>query len=510
MAGMGSQQTCRLMAGAITLALVLGAVGLVAATPARAGLPSDTQNAAQVAIGQGYRTGVAVLDLKTGAYTGAGDDTGPFASESVAKVLIAIQLLLTGQMTGATASTAYEMITESDDDDADALYGLAGGDELVTVVAAHYGITDVGNPPASPGWWGNTEITAKGITQLYAAIAKDPTVGPWLLNAMAHATVYGADGTYQFFGIPSATTGAAVKQGWGDDGDDSPNAVFDTTGYVASGRYAVAILTDGPPDTYGATISDVVTAQAKALMPTGTIDDPAQHNPTLGGVRAVSIGSTVRISGTAHDPDSAAPLAVTVTDAGHTIAAGTTGAGGGFVIPFPASDGHHSYLVTAHNVGEGTGDATTTTAVVHVDGDPSGTVTSVSADVGQIRITGTETDPNLTAGQTPRLTVSVDDQAAVTTPATPSGGSDAVSGTYDIAVPASPGTHRVTVTYLATGDGTRVTEGTWTAVVAAPPRQEPRISVAGFDLVSVLVLALGGVLIAVAHRRRHSRRPVRD
>ena len=60
---------------------------------------------------------------------------------------------------------------------------------------------------------------------------------------------YGADGTYQFFGMPSATTGAAIKQGWGDDGDDSPNADFNSTGYVDGGNYAVAILTDGrrPP-----------------------------------------------------------------------------------------------------------------------------------------------------------------------------------------------------------------------------------------------------------------------
>jgi hypothetical protein len=238
-------------AGTLLAALVVGAcLPLVFAAPAAADLVSDVQAAAQVATDQGYRTGVAALDLRTGKYLSGGEDTAPFASESVAKVLIATQLLATGQMTGATGATAYEMITHSDDDAANALYGLAGGDDVINLVAARYQIPFLGTPPDEPGWWGSTEITAKGMVYLYAAIARDPTVGPWLMNAMAHTTEYGADGTYQFFGIPSATTGAAIKQGWGDDGDDSPNAVFNSTGYVDNDEYAVAILTDGSPWTY--------------------------------------------------------------------------------------------------------------------------------------------------------------------------------------------------------------------------------------------------------------------
>jgi hypothetical protein len=216
----------------LLIAVVLGAgLPLIFVPPAAADLVTDVQAAAQVATDQGYRTGVATLNLRTGEYLGAGADTAPFASESVAKVLIATELLATGQMTGGTEATAYQMITQSDDD-ADALYGLAGGDDVINLVAARYDIPFLGTPPELSGWWGNTEITAKGMVYLYAAIARDPTVGPWLMNAMAHATEYGADGTYQYFGIPSATTAAAIKQGWGDDGDDSPDAVFNSTGYV--------------------------------------------------------------------------------------------------------------------------------------------------------------------------------------------------------------------------------------------------------------------------------------
>jgi len=258
--------------GIVLAAAVAAAVLPPSADAATAGSLNDrVAAAAAVATGQGYRTGVAVLDLKTGAYYGAGGDTESFASESVVKVLIAAELLATGQMSGQTETTAYQMITESDDDDADALYGLAGGDEVINDVAERYDIPFLGSPPEQAGWWGNTEINAKGMVYLYAAIAKDPVVGPWLINAMAHTSEYGADGTYQLFGIPSATTGAAVKQGWGDDGDDSPNAVFNSTGYVDDDRYAVAILTDGSPSTYGDTISAMLTQQAKTLMPGGEL-----------------------------------------------------------------------------------------------------------------------------------------------------------------------------------------------------------------------------------------------
>jgi hypothetical protein len=269
-------------AAAVFLALfgVLTLRAPAASATAPTSLASAATSAAALATSPGYRTGIGVLDLQTGQYTGAGEDTEWFASESVVKVMIAARLLATGQMTGSTAMIAYQMITQSDDDDANALYGLFGGADVLQWAESYFHIPDLGAPPADLAWWGSTEITAKGLDYLYAAIAKDPEIGPWLMNAMAHTTQYAADGTDQFFGIPSATTGAAVKQGWGDDGLDTPNAVFNTTGYVDNDRYAVAILTDG------AAISALVTGEAQQLMPNGTIDDPAAHDPTVSAARA--------------------------------------------------------------------------------------------------------------------------------------------------------------------------------------------------------------------------------
>jgi len=112
--------------GAVGVGL-LGVLGVLApgvpaaAAAAPTSLASSASAAAALATSKGYRTGIAVLDLQTGRYAGAGEDTEQFASESVVKVMIAARLLATGQMTGSTEATAYEMITESDDDDANAL-----------------------------------------------------------------------------------------------------------------------------------------------------------------------------------------------------------------------------------------------------------------------------------------------------------------------------------------------------------------------------------------------------
>jgi hypothetical protein len=455
----------------IRLAVILALCGwmVFSATPASAAssaadtttqssTQTDAQSAAQLATADGYRTGIAVLNLQTGQYTGAGEDTGSFASESVAKVLIATELLLSGQMAGSTETTAYQMITQSDDADADALYGLAGGDNVINLVAAHYDIPFLGTPPSQPGWWGNTEINAKGMVYLYAAIAKDPTVGPWLMNAMAHATEFGADGTYQFFGIPAATTGAAIKQGWGDDGDDSPNAVFNSTGYVDNGHFAVAILTDGSPSTYGATISAMVTAEAKALMPNGQLDDPAEHNPVLSAPVITSVGSTVQITGTAADPDAAgAPVPIQIKQGARVIATGSTGAGGVFDIKFLAVDGAHTFTVTADNLGEGTANTSIDAAAIVVNGDPRGHVLSVAGGTGQLTIRGQEMDPNLAPGEAATLTVAVNGQPAIT---------ERANANYDVVLPAPTGHDQVSIVYVHSDDGQNVAEGRWWVTVA--------------------------------------------
>jgi hypothetical protein len=257
-------------------------------------------DAARYGPARGYHVGLAVFDTARGRIYGGGDATGAFASESVVKVMIANRLLVQGRMRGTTARRAYKMITQSDDAIATSFYPSVGGDGLILWIKRRYKVWDLGSRPSAPGWWGNTHITPRGLVRYYARVRRDARAGPWLLNAMHHATPYGSDGTYQFFGLPQATTGAAIKQGWGDDYENGPaNADFNTTGFVNDNRYAVAILGRGPIGSYGAAIRNMLTRTAQLLLPGGHFPDPVpgvgslstSRGKTAGGLRIAVHGS---------------------------------------------------------------------------------------------------------------------------------------------------------------------------------------------------------------------------
>jgi hypothetical protein len=286
------------LAGASGLALMIGLLTAVtAAGPADASVSSQAASAVNYAHQHGYRSSVAVLDTQTGTFTGAGDYTSYYASESVMKVFIATRLLMTGQMSGWNATTAYKMITQSDDASANALYGRAGGDGVITWIKQALDIPNLGAPPLRSGWWGGTRITAAGMATFYNKVRHRPAIWNWLGNAMHHATTYGSDGTFQFFGIPSATTGAAVKQGWGGD-DAAWQPAYNSTGLVNGDRYAVVILTQG--GSYGG-IPGMVTAEARLLLPGGKVVSP---NDPVGRINTWKLhGRYLSVTGWAFDPN---------------------------------------------------------------------------------------------------------------------------------------------------------------------------------------------------------------
>jgi hypothetical protein len=218
----------------------------------------------------GYHIGIAVYDRSTGQTFTAGAADDRFVSASVVKVLIAARLLATGRMHGAVAALAYRMITQSDNDAADRLYPLAGGATLVRWVKRRYHVWDLGVPTGHRGEWGLTRITARGLVHVYAALAADRRVGPWLLAAMHHAHRYSSAGEYQFWGLPSATRNPAVKQGWNLA---AGHANVNTTGFVDHDRYAVVILTRGRPATYGHPIFSMITRVARLALPGGRFPD---------------------------------------------------------------------------------------------------------------------------------------------------------------------------------------------------------------------------------------------
>lgn len=309
----------------LSLAGLLAVSGVVALGPAPSAQAATRAavltTASTYARAHGYHVGIAVLDTTTRHVYGSGYATGTFASESVVKVFIATRLLVTGRMHGTTRTRAYKMITQSDDAIASALYGAVGGDGLINWIKLHYHEPDLGSPPSRANWWGNTHIRPVGLVRLYAKLKADRRVGPWLLNAMHHATRHGSDGQYQFFGIPSASPGAAIKQGWGADYDDwSRSADFNTTGFVAHDRYAVAILARGPRRSYGARISAMLTAVARLLLPNGSFPDPI---PTLSRLSALSGrdggGTAVTITGTDFTGVRAVQFGATPARSFHTL-----------------------------------------------------------------------------------------------------------------------------------------------------------------------------------------------
>jgi hypothetical protein len=222
--------------------------------------------AAAYGAAHGERVGIAVYDRSTGAYYGAGEDTAQFRSGSVFKVFIAIELLHSGQMNDPdTERLAHKMITQSDDAAANELYFQVGGPDVVYRVEDLYGISGMDRTPDTQ-YWGKTRITPQAMAELYQHLAVDPVAGPWLMDAMAHATELGSDGVDQFFGIPSVAGDWRVKQGWMNrDGRASIN----TTGYIGHDRYIVVILSQGPAAGYLTDDTRVITAMTKLLLPGG-------------------------------------------------------------------------------------------------------------------------------------------------------------------------------------------------------------------------------------------------
>ncbi|MBX6750885.1 MAG: serine hydrolase [Micromonosporaceae bacterium] len=230
--------------------------------------------AAQAAGEAGHaHTAVALLDLQTGVLYGAGDIDETYASASVMKVFIAARLLVDGHAdTPRVRDLMWRMITLSDDVAADELYNLAGAENLVPWIADHYGISGLA-PTNRPGWWGLTRITARSMVDFYAAVAADPVVAPWLMDAMAQTESVGADGFYQHFGLPSAAASWRVKQGWMCCLEGFTR--MHSTGYIDNDRYAVALLAAGPPSMYTDGGPQTLTAMARALLPNGTVPTSA-------------------------------------------------------------------------------------------------------------------------------------------------------------------------------------------------------------------------------------------
>lgn len=228
-----------------------------------------------VAAGRFWRVAVALYDRATGTFYGAGDIEVGYRAASVVKTLIAARLLRAGpagggSLTSGDWSDLWKMITCSDNNAADRLWWRSGGYQgVIWWVKNTYGISGL-SESERPNAWGTTWITARGLALFYNAVAEDPGVAPWLLNAMAHANPNCGN---QMWGLPVAASNWAVKQGWVCcwKNPAEPQTRLHSTGYVEGYRYVAVLLTEGPQSLYFGAGRSYVTAMARALLPGGHV-----------------------------------------------------------------------------------------------------------------------------------------------------------------------------------------------------------------------------------------------
>lgn len=215
-------------------------------TPQQSQALAERVQAAARRVVPGTKIGMEVYDRDTDTVVTSLDATQTFASMSVVKLLIAVDVLARDNWAlpdSGTQSRITRMLSTSDDAIASSFWVAGGGPSIITRDVSLMGLTST-KPPATSGEWGDTKITAKDMVTVYRYVEDTlPDDAQNLLyNAMYHASQTAADGTDQYFGIPDGMPGStwAIKQGWGSSG---PTAYYNTTGLLGTdARYVVIVL----------------------------------------------------------------------------------------------------------------------------------------------------------------------------------------------------------------------------------------------------------------------------
>lgn len=208
--------------------------------------------------------GAVVYDRTTGQELLSYKADRQFRSASLVKLLIAVVLLDRGADEDDRTRIA-RMLSMSDDDIASALWTRHGGPALVTRAVSLMGLRAT-EPPEEPGKWGQVRLTARDMVRVYQYVMDSlpPADHTLIVDALAKAPEYAADGFRQHFGIPDGLDIQwAIKQGWGNN---DTAMVLHSTGLVgAKWRYIVVLLTKHPLGSGWRTSANSVTAAARVL-----------------------------------------------------------------------------------------------------------------------------------------------------------------------------------------------------------------------------------------------------
>ncbi len=200
-------------------------------------LPAAVARAVEVA--GGVDLGLAVVDLETGAAAGHHAGT-PFRSASLSKLLVAVDLLTSGEVPSTDLVRLERALSLSDDDAMNALWTLHDGMGAIARVAARAGLTAT-SAPADASQWGDVAMSAHDVVSLYRHILTDLPAADrdFIVTALSAASPTAADGFDQAYGLLAPDSGAYAKQGW--MWYLPADFHLHTSGVVAD-RYAVAAL----------------------------------------------------------------------------------------------------------------------------------------------------------------------------------------------------------------------------------------------------------------------------
>ncbi|QQQ77746.1 hypothetical protein IOD16_04360 [Saccharothrix sp. 6-C] len=185
--------------------------------------------------------GLAVVDLETGAAAGHDADV-PFRSASLSKLLVAVDVLTSGEVPADDLDRLGRALSLSDDDAMNALWTSHDGMGAIDRVSAQAGLTAT-HAPEDASQWGDVEMSAADVASLYRYAVTDLPAArrAFFVTALSAASPTAADGFDQAYGLlaPGAEAHVCAKQGWmwylsGD-------FYLHSSGIVAD-RYAVVAL----------------------------------------------------------------------------------------------------------------------------------------------------------------------------------------------------------------------------------------------------------------------------
>jgi len=239
-------------------------------------VPAVRAALARYAAARRAHTGIAVLDRVTGRAVGY-EDGARFPTASVVKLDILATLLWQHQRTGRPLSAgqkhaATEMITESDNEAADALWTEIGGASGLAQANRVFGLTRT--TPNRAGYWGLTTTTAADQVRLLGVLA-DPA-GPLSAGSRGYALgLLARVRAGQRWGVPRAAAGPTavyVKDGWLASVADRGRWIVNSVGRIIEPGHdwLVAVLSDHNPTEGGGigTVEHLATTAVAGLRAT--------------------------------------------------------------------------------------------------------------------------------------------------------------------------------------------------------------------------------------------------